>query len=183
MTKPRLPYLADDQVGPPELVAAIRQRRGGELLELDRILLHSPPVAEGWNAMFGRLRTQTTLDSRWRELAMCAVAALNGAEYELFHHAPLFRAAGGTAAQAFALRRLADDDADAALLDPAWDDDSRAVLHLVAQSTRRVHIDEPTFAAARRVVGSDRHLFELVAVTAGYNMVSRVLVAFGIEPD
>ena len=38
----RLPLLIDDQVGPPDLVAAIRQRRGGDLLALDRLLLHSP---------------------------------------------------------------------------------------------------------------------------------------------
>jgi len=49
---PRIPYLTDDQVGPPALVAAIRARRNGPLVELDRILLHSPAVAEGWNAFF-----------------------------------------------------------------------------------------------------------------------------------
>src|SRR3990167_5642943 len=42
---PRLPLLTDDQVGPPDLVAAIRQRRGGDLLDLDRLLLHSPAFA------------------------------------------------------------------------------------------------------------------------------------------
>ena len=35
---PRLPYLDDDQVGPADLVAAVRKRRGGELLALDRML-------------------------------------------------------------------------------------------------------------------------------------------------
>jgi len=39
---PRIPYLTDDEVGPPELVAAIQARRHGPLVELDRILLHSP---------------------------------------------------------------------------------------------------------------------------------------------
>ena len=32
----RLPLLTDAQVGPPDLVAAIRQRRGGDLIDLDR---------------------------------------------------------------------------------------------------------------------------------------------------
>ena len=54
---PRLPYLDDDQVGPADLVAAVRKRRGGELLALDRMLLYSPPLAEGWNEMLGRVRT------------------------------------------------------------------------------------------------------------------------------
>lgn len=182
MKPARIPYVTDEQAGTGPLVEAIRARRGGTLLELDRILLHSPPVAEGWNGMFGRLRGQLSLDARWRELAMCAVAALNGAEYELFHHAPLFQQAGGTDAQVQALRRLAVD-VDASLADPAWDDTARAVLRVVVQSTRQVKVDDAAFAAARAALGSDRHLLELVAVTAGYNMVSRVLVAFGIEPD
>lgn len=180
---PRIPYLSDDQAGPPEVVDAIRQRRGGRLGELDRILLHSPPVAEGWNLFFTRMRgTQLELPVRWRELAMCAVAMLNGAEYELFHHAPLYLAAGGTQAQVDELRRLADD-ADAVLASPHFDDDSRTLLTLVVQSTRQVRVDDAAFAAARRLLGSDRALFELVAVTAAYNMVSRILVAVDIQPD
>jgi hypothetical protein len=57
----RLPLLTDAQVGPPDLVAAIRQRRGGDLIDLDRLLLHSPAFAEGWNAFMGRVRTALTV--------------------------------------------------------------------------------------------------------------------------
>ena len=46
---PRIPYLPADIAEPAELVAAIRKRRGGELINLDRLLLYSPPVAAGWN--------------------------------------------------------------------------------------------------------------------------------------
>lgn len=179
---PRIAYLNDDQVGPPELVAAIRARRGGQLVELDRILLHSPPVAEGWNLFFARLRGQLELPALPRELAMCAVAMLNGAEYELHQHAPLFLAAGGTAAQVDALRRLGSD-ADAVLASALWDEPRRAVLAAVVQCTRQVEIDDATFAAARAALGSDRLLFELIAVTAAYNMVSRLLVAFDVQPE
>jgi 4-carboxymuconolactone decarboxylase len=33
----------------------VRARRVGQLSGLDRLLLHSPPVAEGWNALLGAL--------------------------------------------------------------------------------------------------------------------------------
>jgi len=178
---PRIPYLTDEQAGSPEVVAAIRQRRGGALIELDRILLHSPPVAEGWNLYFARIRGQLELPVQPRELAMCAVAMLNGAEFELHHHAPLFVAAGGTAAQVEVLRQLGPD-ADAALASPLWSNEQRALLTVEVQSTRQVRIDAAAFAAARAVLGSDRLLFELIAVTAAYNMVSRVLVAFDVQP-
>ena len=45
---PRLPYKTDEEAGPADLVAAIRQRRGGRLANLDRVLLHSPAFARGW---------------------------------------------------------------------------------------------------------------------------------------
>ena len=41
---------------PADLVGAIRKRRGGELLKLDRMLLHSPALAEGWNVYLGKIR-------------------------------------------------------------------------------------------------------------------------------
>src|SRR4051812_12049934 len=49
-----IPYLPDsDQAGPPELLQAIRARRpNGKLLNLDRMLLHSPEYATAWNTMF-----------------------------------------------------------------------------------------------------------------------------------
>lgn len=181
--RPRIPYRSDVEAGHSRVVDAIRQRRGGQLFNLDRILLHSPPVAEGWNLFFTRLRgDQLVLPALPRELAMCAVAMLNGAEYELHHHAPLFLAAGGTPAQVDELRRLGADP-DAALASPLWNEAQRALLRVVVQSTRQVTVDDTAFDAARRALDSDRALFELLAVTAAYNMVSRLLVAFGVEPE
>ena len=87
---PRIPYVPKDLSEPRDVVAAVRARRGGELLNLDRMLLHSPPVAMGWNALLGAVRKDLALSPKLRELAMCVVAVLNGAEYEWGHHAPLF---------------------------------------------------------------------------------------------
>src|SRR5204862_7754497 len=73
---------------------AIRVRRGGELNELDRTLLHSLPVAAGWNILLGAVRTQTSIQADLRELTICRVAALNGAWFEWKHHYPLALEAG-----------------------------------------------------------------------------------------
>jgi alkylhydroperoxidase family enzyme len=172
---PRIPYLTDEQAGPPELVAAIRKRRGGRLGALDRILLYSAPFATGWNEMMGRVRNQLAVPLPLRELVMCAVAALNGAEYEMHHHSPLFLANGGTQAQLDALRELP-------AVDPTlFDASQRAALQLAVEMTRNVKVADATFAAARGALGSDAHLFELIGVIAAYNMVSRILVAVGVE--
>jgi alkylhydroperoxidase family enzyme len=172
---PRIPYKTDAEAGPPELVAAIRKRRGGQLGALDRILLYSPPFAAGWNELLGRVRNDLALPMPLRELAMCAVAVLNGAEYEMLHHAPILLAQGGTQQQLDALRALPAIDAT------LFDATQRAALQLAAEMTRQVKVSDATFDAARRALGSDRHLFELIGVIAAYNMVSRILVATGIE--
>jgi hypothetical protein len=78
---PRIPYITDEEAGPPELVEAIRKRRGGRLAELDRLLLYSTPFATGWGLMMGRVRTELSLSPLLREIGMLGVAVLNGAEY------------------------------------------------------------------------------------------------------
>ena len=68
---------------------------------------------------------------------------------------------------------------DAALFDAT----QRAALQLAVEMTRDVKVGDATFDAARRALGSDRHLFELIGVIAAYNMVSRILVAVGVEAN
>ena len=175
---PRLPYLPADVAEPADLVAAIRARRRGELLHIDRMLLRSPPLTRGWNVYLGAVRTELELDPRLRELAVCAVALLTGAEYEVHHHTSPFLAAGGTPAQLDALRRSggADDGTG------AFDERERAVLRLALEMTLNVVVADATFEAVRSLLG-ERGVVELVALVATYNMVARFLVALGIEPE
>lgn len=173
---PRVPY-ADESALAHELVAPIRARRGGALLNLDRMLLHSPPYARGWNALLGATRNELTLSPRLRELAICATASLTRADYEWSQHAPLFLTAGGTQAQLDALDDIATAVEDAMLFDAT----ERAVLRLTMELTRDVQVSEATFAAAREVLPDTRQIVELVGVIATYNMVSRFLVALGVD--
>lgn len=175
---PRVPYVPADLAEPAELVGAIRKRRGGKLLNVDRLLLHSPPLAAGWNTYLGAVRHQLAVDLKLRELAMCVVAVLNGAEYEFVHHAPLFVGAGGTQAQVDAMRDPARAMNDAALFGAV----ERAAIALTIEMTRDVRVTDATFAQLRSLL-PERETVELVAVIATYNMVSRVLVALGVEPE
>ena len=79
-----------------ELVEAIEARRGGALYNLDRMLLWSEPLARGWNTYLRALRQEISLSPFLRELAICVVARLTGAEYEYHHHAPELKKAGAT---------------------------------------------------------------------------------------
>jgi len=176
---PRIPYLPSDLSELRAIVEAVRALLGGALLNLDRQLLHSPPLAMGWNTMLGTVRRDLSLSPRLRELAMCLVAVLNRAEYEFVQHAPLFVAAGGTPAQVEALRDPDSARADATRFDAA----ERAAIGLTIEMTRSVQVADDTFEAALRALPDAQQVVELVAVIAAYNMVSRFLVALHIEPE
>lgn len=175
----RIPYLPSDIDNPEELVKSIRARRGGELLNLDRMLLHTPPFAKGWNEFLREVRCGLSLSPKLRELAICCVAVLNGAEYEFHHHSPEFIKAGGTASQIEALRDIESALAANAQFDKA----ELAVMRLTVEMTRNVVVSDLVFAEARGALTDDQGMVELVGVIAAYNMVSRFLVALGVEPE
>ncbi len=173
---PRIPYRDEDDPRIGELVEAIKARRGGRLINLDRMLLHSPPFAKGWNALLGAVRRDLALAPRVRELSICAVARLNDAGYEWYQHAPEFLAAGGAQAQLDAL----DDVAAAAHDARRFDEAERAALQLTLEMTRAVKVADATLERARAAYG-ERELTELAGTIATYNMVSRFLVALGVD--
>lgn len=173
---PRIPYRDENDPLIGDLVDSIKARRKGKLINLDRMLLHSPPFAQGWNALLGAVRRSLEISPRVRELAICAVARLNDAHYEWYQHAPEFLAAGGPQSQLDAL-----DDVDAASRDAVrFDEAERAALQLTLEMTRGVQVSDATLARARAAFG-DRRLTELVGTIATYNMVSRFLVALGVD--
>jgi alkylhydroperoxidase family enzyme len=175
---PRIAYQPESIAEPAGLVDAIRARRGGRLLNLDRMLLHSPPLAAGWNGYLRAVRSELSLDARLRELAILVVASLNGAAYEFHHHAPEYLRAGGTGPQVDALAH----PEQALQRSDLFDDVDRAVLRLTIEMTRSVAVADDSFDPVRAALG-DRRTVELVGVVGAYNMVSRFLVALDITPE
>jgi alkylhydroperoxidase family enzyme len=170
----RIPYPDVDRPELAPVVARIKAERGGRLLNLYRMLLHSPPVASGWLALFTAIRQQSTLSGRLRELAILRIAVLNGAEYEFKAHVPFALKEGVTQAQADSLRA---GEAPTGLT--AADD---AALAYAEAMTRTVQVPDPVFAAVRKHL-DDREMLELTATIAGYNLVSRVLEALRIDHE
>ena len=175
---PAVPYVPADLAEPADLVGAIRARRGGHLINLDRMLLNSVPYARGWNAFLGEVRRNLSLSAKLREIAMCGVAVLNGAEYEFFHHAPELIAAGGTQEQVDALRTIDDIAADLSTFSPV----ERDAILLTIQMTRDIQVSEHLMKRLNDALGSTQ-VVELVGTIAAYNMVSRFLIALGVEPE
>jgi AhpD family alkylhydroperoxidase len=169
----RLTHVQEDSPGiDADLLRAIQARRGGTLLNLDRQLLHSAPLARGWNALMGAIRGQTQLDGALRELVILRVAVLNRAPYEFAQHAPVALAEGLTQGQVDAVA----DWSDSTLFDAR----ARDVLAYADAMTLQVQVPKELFDALRAHL-DERELVELTATVAAYNMVSRFLEALQIE--
>jgi alkylhydroperoxidase family enzyme len=169
----RIPYadLGDPGTQPLQRIVAER----GSVLHLYQMLMHSPPLAEGWLGFMTQVRQKLTLGGDLRELVIMRIAHLNGAPYEAEQHAPIALKQGLTQAQLDAL--------------PAWGDAVGVftplhcdVLRLCDAMTREVHVAAPVLEAVRERLG-ERQLVELVATIASYNMVSRFLEALQIHSD
>ncbi|MGW1783377.1 carboxymuconolactone decarboxylase family protein [Streptomyces sp. NPDC002143] len=155
--------------GAGEIAHRVRERRGGALRPLDRMLLHSPQLADGWNTLLGAIRGRLELPSDIRELVILRIAVLNRAPYEWTAHEPEARKAGLNDSDLTELRREK----------PEFDERRQRVIAYTDAMTRDVHVPDEVFDALRAHF-TDAELVELTATVAAYNMVSRFLVALDV---
>src|SRR5262249_61630970 len=71
-----------------ELIAKIRGARGGRLINIYGLMLHSPALAGTWFDLNQAVRYGTEIDGQCRELAVIRVAILNNVEYVVRAHGP-----------------------------------------------------------------------------------------------
>src|SRR3954469_12718661 len=85
----RVPLL-DDTTNPElaELVAKLRAGRRGNLINVYRLLLHSPDLAESWFEHSNAVRWKTELDGRLRELVIVRIALVSDLDYIVKQHVP-----------------------------------------------------------------------------------------------
>jgi alkylhydroperoxidase family enzyme len=146
----------------------------GRISPLYQILLNSPPVVDGWEAMLTAIRQKTSISPCVREMVILRVAILNRAPYEFEAHIPHARAAGMPDALIEQLRSGALPHA----LD-GLDDGEADVLRLTDAMTRDIDVPDAVYDPVSRRFGP-RGTLELAATIAAYNMVSRFLVALRI---
>ncbi|HXX01086.1 MAG TPA: carboxymuconolactone decarboxylase family protein [Candidatus Acidoferrales bacterium] len=177
----RIPYWSPElKRQPDDLVKAILDRRGGSLINLDRALLWSEPLARGWNTYLKAVRSELGTSRRLRELGICAVALITGADYEYEHHAPDYLAAGGSQASLDALAAYVKSGVNR---DPhGLSGDEALVAQYAAQMTRNVQVDDGLFDRMKDRFDTTQ-LVEITAAIATYNMVARFLVALDVTPE
>ena len=161
----------------PALLEAVLKRRGGKFINLDLALLWSEPLARAWNTYLGAVRRELAVSPQLKEIAICTVARLTGADYEFNHHWPEYVKAGGN--DGLRPRIL---DPDGAATDTEFSQDERLAIRYAITMTRDVKVPNSLFALLKARF-STPELVELTAAIATYNMVARFLVALEVEDE
>ena len=158
-----------------ELIMKIRGARGGRLINIYRLMLHSPALASAWFDLNQAVRYGTEIDGQCRELAVIRVAILNNVEYVVRAHGPAYALKEGlTPAQVEAL-----SDWDGSNL---FNDKQRALLAYTDAMTREIDVPDPVFVEVRKHF-TERQTVELTMLIGAYNMLTRFLKALKVDPE
>lgn len=157
-----------------DLIVKIRGDRGGRLLSIFRMLLHSPALAMAWLEQVSAVRWKTQLDGKIRELVIIRVGIVNRCDYVYKAHVPAYTAKEGLPqAQCEALA----DWENSAMFDAR----QRAALAYTDAMTRDIQVPDAVYAALQPHF-DDRQIVELTVLIGTYNMHTRVLQALEIDP-
>ena len=158
-----------------ELVAKIKGARAGRLINIYRLMLHSPALASAWFDLNQAVRYGTEIDGQCRELAVIRVAILNNVEYVIRAHGP-----------AYALKEGLTPEQVAALSDwqpsDLFDEKQRALLAYTDAVTRDIDVPDAVFVDVRKHF-SERQVVELTMLIGAYNMLTRFLKALKVDPE
>ena len=158
-----------------ELAGRIASARRGRLINIYRLLLHSPKLAETWFAHNNAVRWSTELDGRLREMVIIRIGYLNRVAYIVGQHVPKLAAAEGlTVEECDALKNWRESH--------LFSERERAVLAYADAMTNDIKVTDAVFAPLK-LYFNDRQIVELTVMIGTYAMHSRVLEALQIDPE
>jgi alkylhydroperoxidase family enzyme len=155
------------------LIEKFSAGRRGRLINIYRMLLNSPPLAESWFNHSNAVRWKTTLDGRLREIVIIRLAHLTGSQYVLRQHVPTLALADG----------LTLEECDALAnwrARPLFSERERAALVYADTMTRDIEVPDAVFTEIKRYF-DERQIVELTVLIGTYNMNARVLRALELD--
>jgi alkylhydroperoxidase family enzyme len=169
--------LVDEQTHPQlsDLVAKLKGARGGRLINIYRLMLHSPRLANAWFELNQAVRYETEIDGQSRELAVIRVAILNRVEYVQRAHGPAYALQEGLTSEQ--VDALADWHSST-----LFSEKQRALLAYVDAVTREIDVPDDVFSNVRSY-HSERQIVELTLLISAYNMLTRFLQALRVDPE
>src|ERR1700722_17819375 len=158
-----------------DLIGKIRAGRRGSLINVYKLLLHSPALAGIWLDFSTAARFKKEHEGWLGEKAIVRVAHLNRTTYEFKQHVPQLSAPEG----------LTDQECDS-LADwqsaTSFSARERAALAYADAMTRDVAVSDDVFEALRPHF-NERQIVELSVLIGLYNMHTRVFSALRIDPE
>jgi 4-carboxymuconolactone decarboxylase len=165
----------NDAVEHNDLIQKIKGARGGRLINIYRLMMHSPSLANAWFDLNQAVRYGTEIDGRSREIAVIRVAVLNKVEYVLRAHGPAYALNEGlTPAQVEALADWRPSD--------LFSGKQRALLAYTDAITREIDVPDAVFDEVRTHF-TERQTVELTLLISAYNMLTRFLKALKVDPE
>jgi 4-carboxymuconolactone decarboxylase len=156
-----------------ELIQKFSAGRRGRLINIYRMLLNSPALAESWFNHSNAVRWKTSLDGRLREIVIIRMGHLAKSQYVLRQHVPSLALADGMTLEE--CDALADWRATS-----LFSARERAALAYTDTMTRDIEVPDPIFAEVKRHF-DDRQIVELTVLIGTYNMNARVLQALRLD--
>jgi 4-carboxymuconolactone decarboxylase len=158
-----------------ELIGKVRAGRRGTLINVYKLLLHTPALAASWLDLISTARFKTALDGRLREIVIIRVGYLNRTDYVVKQHVPVLSVPEGVSKQES--DALADWRAS-----NFFDARERAALAYADAMTRDIDVPDSVFDALRPHF-SEQQIVELTVLIGIYNMHTRVFTALRIDPE
>lgn len=159
----------------PELSAEIARIKGGRgtLLNIYKLLLHSPKVCMTWFDYIGAIRWGTSLTPRLRELVTVRIAQAANYAYALQQHVPTIAVADGVSLEE--CEALKDWRGS-----KFFSEAERAALAYVDAIRDGSGVPDDVFNAARKHY-SEREVVELTVLTSVYIMHNRIFTALKVD--
>ncbi len=155
------------------LVERLRAGRKGSLINVYKLLLHSPPLAETWFDHVSAVRWGTNLSGRLREIIIIRVGKLNDIAYVTKQHVPALAVEAGLSI--VECDALADWKAS-----PHFDAAERAALAYADAMVTKTSVDDGTFLVLRKYF-DERAVVEISVLIGTYLMHNRVMKALDID--
>jgi 4-carboxymuconolactone decarboxylase len=158
-----------------DLIGKVRAGRRGALINVYKLLLHTPGIAECWLNLISAARYKTELDGRLREIVIVRVGYLNRTDYVVRQHVPqLTEPEGLTKTECDALADWKGSK--------FFNARERAALAYADAMTRDIDVPDAVFEGLRPHF-NERQIVELTVLIGTYNMHTRVFMALKIDPE
>jgi len=169
----RIPYV--EEKDHPELAADIAKIKGGRggLINIYKLLLHSPTVCMTWFEYIGAIRWKTKLTPRLREIAIVRIAQAAKYGYALQQHVPRIAVPDGVSVEE--CEALKDWQGS-----KFFNEAERAALAYVDAMRAAPEVPDDVFNAVRKYY-NEREIVELSVLVGTYLMHNRVFTALRVD--